>query len=105
MNKWSPIYDHHKIVEFLGISIIGMYYLFIIIINSNFLITKYYFIDENQLYLIMPFANDDNLREYIKKNNALSFNKKIEIAKNITEGIKFLHENNIIHENLVSNLY
>ncbi|PKY27991.1 kinase-like protein [Rhizophagus irregularis] len=47
----------------------------------------------------MPFANDDNLREYIKKNT-LTFDKKIEIAKDITEGIKFLHKNGIIHENL-----
>ncbi|RGB31457.1 kinase-like domain-containing protein, partial [Rhizophagus diaphanus] len=77
INEWSHIYDHNKIVEFLGISIK----------------------DENQLFLIMPFANDDNLREYIKKNT-LTFDKKIEIAKDITEGIKFLHEKGIIHENL-----
>ncbi|GET02861.1 kinase-like domain-containing protein [Rhizophagus clarus] len=77
MNEWYPIYNHHKIVEFLGISIK----------------------DENQLFLIMPFANGDNLRKYMDKNT-LSFNKKIEIAKDITEGIKFLHKNGIIHENL-----
>ena len=52
----------------------------------------------------MPFANDDNLRKYIE-NNKLSLSKKMEIAKDITDGIKFLHENDIIHENLVSNLF
>jgi serine/threonine protein kinase len=51
----------------------------------------------------MPFANDGNLRNYIK-NNTLILDKKIEIAIDITEGIKFLHENDIIHENLVCNL-
>ena len=44
---------------------------------------------------------DVYLRNYYK-NNKLSFNKKIEIAINITNGIIFLHENDIIHENLVS---
>ena len=49
----------------------------------------------------MPFADGGNLRNYYK-NNKLSFNKKIEIAINITSGIMFLHKNDIIYENLVS---
>jgi serine/threonine protein kinase len=49
----------------------------------------------------MPFAKDGNLRNYIE-NNKLSFNRKIEIAINITNGIRFLHKNDMIHENLVS---
>ncbi|RIA89112.1 kinase-like domain-containing protein [Glomus cerebriforme] len=76
--KCDHIYNHPNIVEFLGF---------------------YSIKDENQLFSIMPFANDGNLRNYIG-NNALSFDKKIEIAINITNGIKFLHENDIIHENI-----
>ncbi|CAB4480726.1 kinase-like protein [Rhizophagus irregularis] len=71
-------YNHPNIVEFLGI---------------------YSIKDENQLFLIMPFAKDGNLRNYIE-NNKLSFNRKIEIAINITNGIRFLHKNDMIHENL-----
>jgi serine/threonine protein kinase len=49
----------------------------------------------------MPFAKDGNLRNYIE-NNALSFNRKIEIAIDIANGIRFMHKNDVIHENLVS---
>ncbi|CAG8479758.1 11230_t:CDS:2 [Rhizophagus irregularis] len=47
-----------------------------------------------------PTDKDGNLRNYIE-NNKLSFNRKIEIAINITNGIRFLHKNDMIHENLV----
>lgn len=49
----------------------------------------------------MPFAKDGDLRKYIE-NDTLSFNRKLEIALNITNGIRFLHKNDIIHENIVS---
>ncbi len=52
----------------------------------------------------MPFA-ENNLRDYLK-NKKLSLNNKmiakIKIAIDITNGIKYLHENDIIHGNLVS---
>ena len=51
----------------------------------------------------MPFANEGNLRNYYNKYKKLSFDDKIEVAKGIAKGIMILHENNIIHENLVSN--
>ena len=49
----------------------------------------------------MPFADGGNLRNYYK-DNKLPFNKKIEIMKGIADGIKTLHVNDIVHENIVS---
>ena len=60
------------------------------------------FIDENKLFLVMPWANNGNLREYLEKKK-LNFDEKIQIAIDVTKGIQVLHENNIIHENIVSN--
>ena len=60
------------------------------------------FIDENQ-FLDMPYADNGNLRDYIKANT-LSFNRKIEIATNIVNGIMFLHMEGLVHGNLVSNI-
>ena len=76
------MYNHPNIVEVLGISVI----------------------DDNQLFVIMPFANNDNLRNYIK-TGTLSFNIKIKVMKDIASGIAFLHKNDIVHENLVSKLW
>ncbi|GET02858.1 kinase-like domain-containing protein [Rhizophagus clarus] len=52
------------------------------------------------LYRRMPFANNGNLRNYIK-NNKLPFGEKLEVAKGIVNGIKVLHNNNIVHGNIV----
>lgn len=60
------------------------------------------FTDEKNLFLAMPFANNGNLRNYIKKNK-LAFGEKLEIAKGIANGIKVLHNNGVVHANIVSN--
>ncbi|RIA84485.1 kinase-like domain-containing protein [Glomus cerebriforme] len=54
--------------------------------------------DENKFFLITPLA-EGNLRDYLKSKN-YSLKEKIKIATDITNGIRVLHEHNIIHENL-----
>ena len=51
----------------------------------------------------MQYANEGNLREYLKGNFIkLQWADKLYIAKEIVLGLLFLHENNIIHRDLVS---
>ena len=50
---------------------------------------------------MIPRANDGSFRDYYK-NNELSIKEKIKIAIEITSGINHLHDNDIIHGNLVS---
>ena len=50
----------------------------------------------------MPFADGGNLRNYIKTKR--EFSEKMLIARNVVNGIKFLHENDIVHENIVGDL-
>ncbi|KAF0388395.1 kinase-like protein [Gigaspora margarita] len=62
-------------------------------------IVKFYAVVNNSfgnIVLVMKFAEGGNLRQYLKNDN-LQIIKKLKIAKDITEGLKFLHDNNIIH--------
>jgi serine/threonine protein kinase len=54
--------------------------------------------------LILRYADGGNLRNYLKQNfTTLTWDNKIKLAYQITEGIKYLHEKNIILQNLNSN--
>ncbi|CAG8486833.1 25195_t:CDS:2, partial [Gigaspora margarita] len=58
----------------------------------------------DRYFLIMEYANDGNLREFIKKNNSsLSWNKRLELACHITKGLCYLHGEEIIHRDLLLN--
>src|SRR6266542_723136 len=51
----------------------------------------------------MQYADGGNLRTYLKNNFfTLSWNDKIKLAYQITEGIKNLHDKDIFHQNLHS---
>ncbi|GES75241.1 kinase-like domain-containing protein [Rhizophagus clarus] len=53
--------------------------------------------------LIMQYADGGNLRQYFEKHfSKLTMDDKIKLAYQITEGIKFLHDLDIIHQNLHS---
>ncbi|RIB20921.1 kinase-like domain-containing protein [Gigaspora rosea] len=59
--------------------------------------------NDERCYLVLQYANEGNLREYLKKKfKLLKWNDKLRIAKEIAQGIKYLHENNIIHKDLNS---
>ncbi|PKY54649.1 kinase-like protein, partial [Rhizophagus irregularis] len=52
--------------------------------------------------LVLEYANEGNLRDYLEKNSALEWNYKIQMALDIASGLKFLHSKEIIHRDLHS---
>ena len=50
----------------------------------------------------MEYANQGNLSEYLKEHfKSLQWDRKIEMALDITAGLKCLHSEDIIHKDLV----
>ncbi|CAB4378635.1 unnamed protein product [Rhizophagus irregularis] len=59
--------------------------------------------DSKYYILVLEYANEGNLRDYLKKSFiSLKWNDKIQMALDITNGLKFLHSKEIIHKNLHS---
>jgi serine/threonine protein kinase len=53
----------------------------------------------------MEYANDGDLKHYLSNNfKKLDWNKKFRLALDITNGLYFLHNEKILHRDLVSNL-
>jgi serine/threonine protein kinase len=51
---------------------------------------------------VLEYANGGNLRKYLEKNfTSLKWEDKIQMALDITSGLKFLHSKGIIHRDLV----
>ncbi|KAF0558628.1 kinase-like protein [Gigaspora margarita] len=75
------ISDHQNVITFYGV-------------------TK----DNNGHYnMVLEYANEGTLQEYLKVNfNHLQWTDKLRIAKGITLGLLFLHDDNIIHRDLHS---
>uniref|UniRef100_U9STC0 Protein kinase domain-containing protein n=1 Tax=Rhizophagus irregularis (strain DAOM 181602 / DAOM 197198 / MUCL 43194) TaxID=747089 RepID=U9STC0_RHIID len=68
-------------------------------INRCLGITK----DPKNYILVLEYANEENLRTYLKKNfTSLKWTDKIQMALDITSGLKFLHAKGIIHRDLHS---
>ena len=56
--------------------------------------------------IILQYANQGNLREYLGKNFlSLQWEDKVQMAIDITCGLKYLHSRQIIHRDLVRNSY
>ncbi|EXX70451.1 hypothetical protein RirG_087320 [Rhizophagus irregularis DAOM 197198w] len=52
---------------------------------------------------IIEYANEGNLRDYLnEKFDSLQWENKIQMAFDITSGLKCLHSKNIIHRHLVN---
>ncbi|CAI2179864.1 5179_t:CDS:2 [Funneliformis geosporum] len=66
--------------------------------KKSILVRKKVYEDCNT-FLIIPFAPEGNLRNYLKDKD-FSIEKKVGIAIKIADGIKYLHIKDIIHENL-----
>ncbi|GBC41414.2 kinase-like domain-containing protein [Rhizophagus irregularis DAOM 181602=DAOM 197198] len=59
--------------------------------------------DSEHYILVLEYANEGSLRDYLKKNfTSLKWNDKIQMALDITNGLKFLHSKEIIHRDLHS---
>uniref|UniRef100_U9UDK4 Protein kinase domain-containing protein n=1 Tax=Rhizophagus irregularis (strain DAOM 181602 / DAOM 197198 / MUCL 43194) TaxID=747089 RepID=U9UDK4_RHIID len=68
-------------------------------INRILGITK----DSENYVLVLEYANEGNLRDYLKKRfDSLEWNDKIRMALDITNGLRFLHSKEIIHRDLHS---
>jgi serine/threonine protein kinase len=53
--------------------------------------------------MVLGFANEGNLRDYLKKKfDSLQWGNKIQMALDITRGLKCLHSKKIIHRDLVN---
>ncbi|RIB21664.1 kinase-like domain-containing protein [Gigaspora rosea] len=51
--------------------------------------------------IVLQYANNGNLREYLKNNfSRLQWEDKIRMAKEITQGVLYLHNKNIVHRDL-----
>jgi len=51
----------------------------------------------------MEYADGGDLQNYLKKNfNNLSWDNKIDLAFQIAKGLSYLHNENILHKDLVS---
>ncbi|RHZ46439.1 hypothetical protein Glove_621g60 [Diversispora epigaea] len=74
--------NHDNIINFYGISI-----------DSS---TETY-------YLVLQYAKDGNLRTYLRNNfKILDWKTKINMAKDITSGLRCIHDENIVHKDLHS---
>jgi serine/threonine protein kinase len=52
---------------------------------------------------VLEYANEGNLRKFLEKNfTSLEWKDKIQMALDITSGLKFLHSKGIIHRDLVN---
>ncbi|CAB4418538.1 unnamed protein product [Rhizophagus irregularis] len=59
--------------------------------------------DSMSYTLVLEYANEGNLRDYLRNNFAsLNWNRKIKMALDITNGLKFLHSKEIIYRDLHS---
>lgn len=69
--------------------------------NHPNIIGLYGITKDDSYYMILQYANDHNLRHYLSYNYPkLLWSDKLRIAKEIAEGLIFLHENKIIHLDL-----
>ncbi|RHZ75971.1 hypothetical protein Glove_208g207 [Diversispora epigaea] len=79
----------------------------ILAVNNNDNIIKFFGISieplTNKYLLVLQYANDGDLRIYLRKNfEKLNWEKKINMAKDIALGLYFIHESNIVHRDLHS---
>ncbi|RHZ82457.1 hypothetical protein Glove_109g150 [Diversispora epigaea] len=76
-------------------------------VNHHKNIIKYYGVSIDHLaekcYLVLQYAEDDNLRNYLENNfENLDWKTKIKMAQDITNGLCYMHKANIVHRDLHS---
>jgi len=60
-------------------------------------------IEQGQAFLVMEYMSKGNLANYLKSNPVLPATQRLQIAADIADGIKALHQQHILHRNLNSN--
>ncbi|RHZ90160.1 hypothetical protein Glove_5g28 [Diversispora epigaea] len=81
----------------------------ILAVNYHDNIIKFYGISldpsTETYYLVLQYAKDGNLRTYLRNNfGRLDWKIKIQMAKDITDGLHCIHEENIVHRDLVGGM-
>ncbi|RHZ84531.1 hypothetical protein Glove_79g14 [Diversispora epigaea] len=79
----------------------------IIAVNHHKNIVKYYGVSIDfsveRCYLVLQYAKDDNLKNYLRDNfKDLNWKTKIKMAQDITNGLRHIHKENIVHRDLHS---
>ena len=71
-----------------------------------FLKKKSFTLDLDVYMLVMEYADNGTLFKYLSKNfNKMDWSLKLKFAKQISSAVFRLHENDIIHRDLVSSYY
>ncbi|RHZ83512.1 hypothetical protein Glove_91g34 [Diversispora epigaea] len=82
LQNYNAVNHHENIINFYGVSI------------------DY---STEKCYLVLQYAKDDNLRTYLRNNfKNLDWETKIKMAQDITNGLYYMHEKNIVHRDLHS---
>ena len=69
-------------------------------------IVKYYdsYFDKDKFYILMEYCEGQNLKDFIniniENNELIEENKLYKIIKQLCEGIKVIHDKNIIHRDI-----
>ena len=96
--------DHHQnIIHFYGVTKNeGMFKLFLVLTFFHQLI--FILIDKGngKYLLVLEYADSGTLRSYLQeKFESISWDLKLKFAYEIASAVSCLHENNIIHRDLV----
>jgi len=93
-NKLLILYDNTLLVKFGNMNLLEF--------NDDSYSTDNSEYDENvydKFIFIQMELCKENLKEYLK-NNELSFNNKKQLCAQIVDGLKYIHDNNVIHRDL-----
>ena len=55
---------------------------------------------QQQPFIVMEYVNGKTLKDYLRENGSVSSELAIQIMKQIVSGMRYAHENNIIHRDL-----
>lgn len=59
-----------------------------------------HFKDENNTYILMELFSKGSVKNYLYRKGALTENEASKIIKSVCQGVKYCHENHIIHRDL-----
>ncbi|RHZ75974.1 hypothetical protein Glove_208g208 [Diversispora epigaea] len=94
--------DHNTIEQFVNeLKLISS-------LNHHSNITKFYGLTKasgsDEIFAVMQYATEGNLRQYLLHyNSVLSWNDRIKFSKEIADGLHFIHNRGISHQNLHPN--
>ncbi|RHZ78370.1 hypothetical protein Glove_165g12 [Diversispora epigaea] len=72
-------------------------------VNNHDNIINFYGITIGTYYLVLQYAKDGDLRTYLRNNfKSLDWQIKINMAKDITSGLNYIHGENMVHKDLHS---